>query len=149
MLDHPDYIPLKSEKMPMKALPPKAPTPFKLFCDSKMSKFQAEGMNGNEAREKCREKFKADHPDVEVGAKKSLLSKDEKHLKEKTEGKPEKPPNSGYSLYSKKLLASSSLKHLESKERMTEISRMWKELKDEERKLYNEEAQQLILNYKM
>merc|ERR1712136_726159 len=118
MLDHPDYIPLKSEKMPMKALPPKAPTPFKLFCDSKMSKFQAEGMNGNEAREKCREKFKDDHPDVEVGAKKSLLSKDEKHLKEKTEGKPEKPPNSGYSLYSKKLLAGSSLKHLESKERM-------------------------------
>jgi len=178
MLDHPDYIPLKSEKMPMKALPPKVPTPFKLFCDTKMAKFQGEGMNGNEARDKCREtykelndkqrlkwiykslqlekqynddleKFKAEHPEVEVGAKKSILSKDEKHLKEKTEGKPEKPPNSGYSLYSKKLLASSSLKHLESKERMTEISRMWKELKDEERKLYNEEAQQLILNYKM
>jgi len=29
------------------------------------------------------EKFKADHPEVEVGAKKSLLSKEEKHLKEK------------------------------------------------------------------
>ena len=65
----------------------------------------------------------------------------------RTEGKPEKPPNSGYSLYSKKLLASSSLKHLESKERMTEISRMWKELKDEERKLYNEEAQQVIMAF--
>ena len=29
------------------------------------------------------EKFKAEHPEVEVGAKKSILSKDEKHLKEK------------------------------------------------------------------
>ena len=65
--------------------------------------------------------------------------------KNRTEGKPEKPPNSGYSLYSKKLLASSSLKHLESKERMTEISRMWKELQDDERKVYNEEAQQVII----
>jgi len=178
MLDHPDYIPLKSEKFPMKALPPKVPTPFKLYSDAKIGKFLAEAANANEAREKCREtfkelndkqrlkwiykslqleskynedleKFKQEHPEVEMGAKKSLLSKEEKHLKEKTEGKPEKPPNSGYSLYSKKLLASSSLKHLESKERMTEISRMWKELQDDERKVYNEEAQQLILSYKM
>lgn len=41
------------------------------------------------------------------------------------------------------MLASSTLKHLESKERMTEISRMWKDLAEDERKKYNEEAQKV------
>ena len=42
----------------MKAQPPKPPTSFKLYCDAKMPKFQNEGLNVNEAREKCRESFK-------------------------------------------------------------------------------------------
>lgn len=59
----------------------------------------------------------------------------------RNDGKPEKPPNSGYSLYSKQLLSSGALKAFESKERMTEISRMWKELSEEEKNDYNERAQ--------
>ena len=42
----------------MKALPPKVPTPFKLYSDAKIGKFLAEAANANEAREKCRETFK-------------------------------------------------------------------------------------------
>jgi len=178
MSDHPGYAPQKSTKYSVKPIPPKAPTPFKLFCDAKVAEFQVRGMNAPETREKYREmykelgdeqrlgwiykslqqekqynedleKFKTEHPELEIGAKKSLLSKEERHLKEKTEGKPEKPPNCGYNLFSKKMLTSSSLKHLESKERMVKISRMWKGLQDEEKKIYNDEAQRLTHNYKI
>ena len=178
MLDHPDYTPLKCLKSSPKAVPPKVPTPFNLFCNVKMDQLRVEGIRGNEMREKCREmfkeledeqrlewiykslqqekqyeedfaKFKVEHPEIEIGAKKSLLSKDEKNLKERTEGKPGKPPNSGYSLFSKKMLLGSSLKHLGSKDRMAEVSRMWKQLQDEEKKMYNDEVQQLMINYKI
>ncbi len=61
----------------------------------------------------------------------------------RNEGKPDKPPNSGYSLFSKKLLSSNSLKQFETKERMTEISRLWKELSEEEKTAYNDKAYQV------
>ncbi|XP_046457776.1 nucleolar transcription factor 1-like isoform X2 [Daphnia pulex] len=175
---HPDYI-LPKSKQTSKAVPPKPPTPFKLFSDEKMPKFVGEGMSLTEAREKCRdaykelkdkqklkwiyraleqepefneemEKFKTQHPDVDVPAKKlSLLTKDELQIKHKNEGKPVKPPNSGYSLFSKKLLSGNSLKQFGTKERMTEISRLWKELSDEEKTKYNEKATQMNYAYKM
>ena len=178
MIDYPDNKPRKSVKLPMKVTAPKVPTPFKLFLDAKLAEFLADGMNSNEAREKSRkifkeldntqrlewiyrslqqenqynqdmERFKTEHPEAEIGAKKSLLSKEEKHLKEKAEGKPDKPPNCGYALYSKKMLASTTLRHLDTKDRMTEISRSWKRLQEEERKTYNDEVQQLNLTYKI
>jgi len=179
MEDHPDYVPLKSEKLQqLKRQPPKAPTPFKLYLDAKLPKLIAEGLSAADAKEKCKEKYKAlsdkqrlkwiykaveqelvynsefekfksEHPTVETGPKKSILSKDEKQLKEKMEGKPEKPPNSGYSLYSKELLASQLIKHVETKDRMSEISRQWKALTEEERHQYNDRAQEMIHQYKL
>ena len=59
------------------------------------------------------------------------------------EGKPDKPPNSGYSLFSKKLLSSNSLSKFETKERMGEISRLWKELDEKEKTTYNDKAYQV------
>lgn len=61
----------------------------------------------------------------------------------RTEGKPAKPPNSGYSLFSQKLLASDSLKNFESKDRMAEISRQWKELDEDNKNNYKQEALQV------
>ena len=46
---HPDYI-LPTSKQTAKAVPPKPPTPFKLFSEEKMAKFLAEGMTSSEAR---------------------------------------------------------------------------------------------------
>jgi len=175
--DHPDYVPLKSSGAPIKAVAPKPPTPYKLYCDAMMTKFEQEGLHNLEAKHKCLdtfkelsdksrlkwiylslqqenqyleevEKFKLEHPDV-VNVRKSLLSKEEQALKDKTEGKPLKPPNSGYSLFSQKLLASDSLKNVESKNRMFEISRQWKELDDEIKNKYKLEALELINVYKM
>ena len=67
------------------------------------------------------------------------------NLLSRTEGKPLKPPNSGYSLFSQKLLASDSLKNVESKNRMFEISRQWKELDDEIKNKYKLEALEVKL----
>ena len=46
---HPDYI-LPKSKQTAKAVPPKPPTPFKLFSDEKIAKLLAEGMTSTEAR---------------------------------------------------------------------------------------------------
>ena len=56
--DHPDYIPLKSSAAQAKAVAPKMPTPYKLYCDAMMSKFVQEGLHNLEARHKCLETFK-------------------------------------------------------------------------------------------
>lgn len=47
--DHPEYV-LPKSKQAAKAVPPKLPTPFKLFSDAKMTKFQSEGLSTAAAR---------------------------------------------------------------------------------------------------
>lgn len=167
-----------------------------MFIDKKLPKYVEEGMSQTEAKEKCKdeykllpdkkklkwilraveeedqynedfEKFRLLHPDVEASAKKSILTKEEKNLKERYstdfsfvvlfffvlncnfsffvrhDGKPDKPPNSGYSMFSRDMLAGDTLKHLESKERMAEISRLWKLMDEPSRKAYNERVSQV------
>lgn len=77
---------------------------------------------------------------MDLPKKVSLLTKEEVQIRERSQGKPEKPPNSGYSLFSKEMLSSEALKNFETKDRMTEISRMWKELDEERKADYNERA---------
>ena len=83
-----------------------------MFIDKKLPKYVEEGMSQTEAKEKCKdeykllpdkkklkwilraveeedqynedfEKFRLLHPDVEASAKKSILTKEEKNLKER------------------------------------------------------------------
>ncbi|GAB6025062.1 hypothetical protein CHUAL_010498 [Chamberlinius hualienensis] len=78
------------------------------------------------------------NPKFKLGFVKSVLSKRDKKLLKKAEGKPEKPPYSGYSLFNKKMLK--ELKDVPSKKKMGEISRLWKELSESERQQYKQEA---------
>lgn len=50
--DHPDLAVSKQFRLAStsKVVPPKLPTPFKLFCDAKMDKFLGEGLTPTEAR---------------------------------------------------------------------------------------------------
>lgn len=86
-----------------------------------------------------------EHPSFEPNKLRPILSKAEKELKDKYDGKPEKPPNSGYSLYSKMLLR--QLQGVPSKEKMVEIGRRWKDLNEEEKAHYNKEAQKAMSRY--
>ena len=54
--DHPEVD--ASKLGLLKAAPPKAPTPFKLYSDSRINKLVAEGKSKVEAREVCREEYK-------------------------------------------------------------------------------------------
>lgn len=76
---------------------------------------------------------------------KSILSKSEKELKNKIEGRPEKPPNSGYMLYSKKMLT--ELTDVPSKEKMVIIAQRWNELQPEEKEKFNEKASKMQAKY--
>ncbi|EFX85008.1 hypothetical protein DAPPUDRAFT_314512 [Daphnia pulex] len=176
---HPDYR-LPKSKQTSKAVPPKPPTPLRLFSDINMPKFSGEGMTMTEAREKCRdaykelkdkqkltwiyqaleqepefneemEKFRMQHPDLDFPAKRfNLLTKDEIKIKNKYEGKPSKPPNSGYNLFTKELLSNNKLKDFETTERMGEIARLWKEdMSDEQKTSCNERAKQMNESYKI
>jgi ribosomal protein L19 len=53
-------------------------------------------------------------------------------------GKPEKPPNSGYSLFSRIMLVSPEIKQVAAKERMSQISKLWKSMTEGEKKKYQE-----------
>jgi hypothetical protein len=46
---HQDYV-LPKSKQNAKEVPPKLPTPFKLFCDEKMAILLEEGITSTEAR---------------------------------------------------------------------------------------------------
>ena len=55
---------------------------------------------------------------------------------------PEKPPNSGYSLFSRRMLRTDlNLKQYATKERMMQCSLLWKEMPEEERAGYAREAE--------
>jgi len=74
-----------------------------------------------------------------------LLTKMEKDLKERCEGKPEKPPTSGYSLYSKLMLK--EISDCPPKEKMSIIAKRWKELPSEEKESYNKEVRKALTKY--
>lgn len=86
------------------------------------------------------------NPAFKVEPIKSVLSKAEKELKDRYDGKPERPPNSGYSLFSKIMLR--ELKDVPSKEKMAEISKRWKILSEADRMEYNKQAMKANQKYK-
>ena len=61
------------------------------------------------------------------------------------EGKPEKPPHSAYSLFSRTMLKDEHLrkKFLTPKERMQEIARLWKEVPKADKEMYVEEVKRV------
>ncbi|UYV74731.1 hypothetical protein LAZ67_12000736 [Cordylochernes scorpioides] len=84
---------------------------------------------------------------------KGILTKSEKELKDRYDGKPERPPkylmcvySSGYSLFSKIKLR--ELKNVPSKEKMSEISRQWRNLSDTDREEFNRQAVKANQTYK-
>ena len=51
-------------------------------------------------------------------------------------GRPEKPPSSAYSLFSKEMLNTEFIKQFPSKERMSHISEAWKKVNETEKEAY-------------
>lgn len=85
------------------------------------------------------------NPDFVPVTLKPVLTKEEKILKEKMAGKPTKPPNSAYSLFSRMMLQSEEIKEVNPKDRMMYIAEKWKNCTEEERKEYSERILHVIV----
>ncbi|XP_054152581.1 nucleolar transcription factor 1-like [Oppia nitens] len=155
--------------------PPRPKTPVQLFMEEKTKKIPSNSEDRKEKTDKIKkswtqlsegkrikwirraladeqryqtqlQEYMKEHPSFEPNKKfKNVLTKMEIQLKDKFDGKPERPPNSGYSLFSKIMLR--ELKDVASKEKMVVIAKRWKELSENERQGYNKEAQKANTKY--
>uniref|UniRef100_A0AAQ6AA93 HMG box domain-containing protein n=1 Tax=Amphiprion ocellaris TaxID=80972 RepID=A0AAQ6AA93_AMPOC len=78
---------------------------------------------------------------------KSTLTKAERHLKDKSDGRPDKPPPNGYSMFCAELM--SSMKDVPSTERMVMCSQRWKLLKQNEKDGYQKRCEQRKKEYEI
>ncbi|XP_049858540.1 nucleolar transcription factor 1-A-like isoform X1 [Schistocerca gregaria] len=159
--------------------PKKLQTPFKLFCNEKLNQHKNDpGFDRTAVLESCKEQWRdmsekkkivwidwaleeeakyqeeirayaAENPEFVPPPLKSVLTKEEIALKERIAGKPEKPPTSGYSLFSRLMLVSPDMKKVPPKERMSQVSRMWKSLTNDQKKKYKEQVLHMLDQYKL
>ncbi|KAG9264467.1 nucleolar transcription factor 1 [Astyanax mexicanus] len=95
-----------------------------------------------EYEEKMRE-FIQQHPELnmtEDDIVKTSLTKAERQLKDKFDGRPDKPPSNGYSMFCAELM--SNMKDVPSTERMVMCSQRWKLLKQNEKDAYQKRCEQ-------
>ncbi|XP_066484165.1 nucleolar transcription factor 1 isoform X2 [Tiliqua scincoides] len=89
------------------------------------------------------------HPEVNIeeGAPRSTLTKAERQLKDKFDGRPTKPPPNSYSLYCAELMA--NMKDVPSTERMVLCSQQWKLLSQKEKDAYHKKCDQRKKDYEI
>uniref|UniRef100_A0A6M2DRP2 Putative nucleolar transcription factor 1-like agrilus planipennis n=1 Tax=Xenopsylla cheopis TaxID=163159 RepID=A0A6M2DRP2_XENCH len=146
----------------------KPQVPFRLFLNDKLSK-ESKDVDKMAFQARCRElwtKMSDEEKGVwidktveledkykqKLGAEsntfKSCLSKDEITIRERLLGKPDKPPNSTYSLFSTMLLSSDELKTAAPKDRTFLIAQQWRNLEPDEKKTYEDRVTNLKEVYK-
>ncbi|KAM6954118.1 LOW QUALITY PROTEIN: upstream binding transcription factor, like [Aplochiton taeniatus] len=86
------------------------------------------------------------HPDVNADDHvKSVLTKAERQLKDKFDGRPTKPPPNGYSLYCAELMV--NMKDVPSTERMVLCSKQWKMMTQKEKDMFQKRCEQKKKQY--
>ncbi|XP_070990054.1 nucleolar transcription factor 1-like isoform X6 [Oncorhynchus clarkii lewisi] len=86
------------------------------------------------------------HPDAEEHVK-SVLTKAERQLKDKFDGRPTKPPPNGYSLYCAELMV--NMKDVPSTERMVLCSKQWKVMTQKEKDMFQKRCEQKKKQYEI
>lgn len=115
--------------------------------DSKKLKYINKAVEAKTKYDEVMKIYCIDHPNYQPKLVKSFLNKYEQKIKDKHEGKPEKPPPNGYGLFTSQVL--SKLTDIPSNERMAEVSRRWKALKEEDRNKFNINAVQKMTEFKV
>ncbi|KAK5639088.1 hypothetical protein RI129_011580 [Pyrocoelia pectoralis] len=159
--------------------PKKPSTPFIIFYKEQLKNFHSDSeIDRNTFKEQCKEQWKAmsdkkkvvwidvsleqeekyqeelknyliQNPTYVTTSFKTVVSKEEKSIKERLAGKPIKPPNSAYSLFSQMMLKSEEIKKIDPKGRMKALADHWKNCSEQEKKLYQEHCEQLMTQYKI
>uniref|UniRef100_A0A8D3CI92 Upstream binding transcription factor n=1 Tax=Scophthalmus maximus TaxID=52904 RepID=A0A8D3CI92_SCOMX len=140
--EHPDLV----ESMAKKGsnVPEKPKTPQQLWYNH-----EKKALLKTHPDETMRE-YLQQHPDFSMTQEqigKSTLTKAERHLKDKSDGRPDKPPPNGYSMFCAELM--SSMKDVPSTERMVMCSQRWKLLKQGEKDAYQKRCEQRKKEYEI
>uniref|UniRef100_A0A3B3XSN5 HMG box domain-containing protein n=1 Tax=Poecilia mexicana TaxID=48701 RepID=A0A3B3XSN5_9TELE len=140
--EHPDLM----ESMTKKGsnVPEKPKTPQQLWYNHEKKAFLK-----THPDEAMRE-YIQQHPELNMSQgniMKSTLTKAERHLKDKSDGRPDKPPPNGYSMFCAELM--SSMKDVPSTERMVMCSQRWKLLKQNEKDAYQKRCEQRKKEYEI
>ncbi|XP_027194350.2 nucleolar transcription factor 1-A-like [Dermatophagoides pteronyssinus] len=116
------------------------------ISDKKHYKFIKKSLKDQERYNNELEEFMAANPTYTAPSiSKSLLTKNEQELRRRYQGMPARPPNSGYMLFSQIMLK--EFKDVPSKEKMVLVAKRWKEMTQEERAKYKEDAQNMMSEY--
>uniref|UniRef100_A0A8C4H3L7 Upstream binding transcription factor n=1 Tax=Dicentrarchus labrax TaxID=13489 RepID=A0A8C4H3L7_DICLA len=140
--EHPDLV----ESMTKKGsnVPEKPKTPQQLWYNHEKKAFLKTHPDGT-MREYIQQ-----HPELNMTQNdivKSTLTKAERHLKDKSDGRPDKPPPNGYSMFCAELM--SNMKDVPSTERMVMCSQRWKLLKQAEKDGYQKRCEQRKKEYEI
>merc|ERR1712001_738417 len=92
--------------------------------------------------------FMAQNPGYVRPAQKNFLTQEEQKILDKYMGRPEKPPSSAYSLFSKEMLNTEFIKQFPSKERMSHISEAWKKVTESDKEIYQTQVNEAMARYK-
>ena len=80
--------------------------------------------------------------------KKNFLTQEDQKILDKHMGRPEKPPSSAYSLFSKEMLNHPEIKKFPSKERMSHISEQWKHIDQGRKDAYQAQVNESMTIYR-
>uniref|UniRef100_A0A672N0K3 Nucleolar transcription factor 1-like n=1 Tax=Sinocyclocheilus grahami TaxID=75366 RepID=A0A672N0K3_SINGR len=114
------------------------------LSDKKRMKWITKSLEQQKLYEEKMREFIQQHPELnmtEENIVKSTLTKAERHLKDKFDGRPDKPPSNGYSMFCAELM--SSMKDVPSTERMVMCSQRWKLLTQSEKEAYQKHCEQV------
>uniref|UniRef100_A0A8C9TNB4 Upstream binding transcription factor, like n=1 Tax=Scleropages formosus TaxID=113540 RepID=A0A8C9TNB4_SCLFO len=114
------------------------------LSDKKRLKWISKALELQKAYEDSLRAYKEAHPEsIADEHVKSVLTKAERQLKDKFDGRPTKPPPNGYSLYCAELMV--NMKDVPSTERMVLCSKQWKMLTQKEKDMFQKRCEQVSL----
>ncbi|KAJ3601511.1 hypothetical protein NHX12_032479 [Muraenolepis orangiensis] len=120
------------------------------LSDKKRLKWIGKSLEQHKQYEETMRGYIQQHPELNMNQgdySKSTLTKAERHLKDKSDGRPDKPPPNGYSMFCAELM--SSMKDVPSTERMVMCSQRWKLLKQNEKDAYQKRCEQRKKDYEI
>uniref|UniRef100_H3CF76 Upstream binding transcription factor n=1 Tax=Tetraodon nigroviridis TaxID=99883 RepID=H3CF76_TETNG len=120
------------------------------LSDKKRLKWITKSLEQRKLYEEVMREYIQQHPELNMTQDdivKSTLTKAERHLKDKSDGRPDKPPPNGYSMFCAELM--SNMKDVPSTERMVMCSQRWKLLKQGEKDAYQKRCEQRKKEYEI
>ncbi|XP_061087963.1 nucleolar transcription factor 1 isoform X2 [Conger conger] len=120
------------------------------LSDKKRLKWINKSLEQQKLYEEAMREFIQQHPELNMSQddiNKSTLTKAERQLKDKFDGRPTKPPPNGYSMFCAELM--STMKDVPSTERMVICSQQWKLLKQNEKDGYQKRCEQKKKEYEI